>query len=258
MALSTSACVWATVLSARTEAHVVTTRRRPPTAVLLTLFGAACVGGALLGVWSARRELQAAASVELDPVLATGDPGGRIRGRRAGAGLPSFMAQRTVETRPGYPGYDPMRLGTVLAQSRIFEQEPRKEPWAGQLESALRTGIASDLARIVPGLEVQDIECRTTICRLRWEKPEGVPDRKVFALLRVLYAGAGGGSGARDNEIFLTYAGGVLQDIDTGDVPKLLASLKNVRKRRLAWIRRLASRGEQRFPEVLPTEWPPE
>jgi hypothetical protein len=236
----------------------VTTRRRPPTVLLLALFGAVCAGGALLGVWSARRDLQAAAAAELDPVLAAGDLGGRARGRRARAGPPSFMAQRKLETRPGYPGYDPMRLGTVMAQARIFEQEPRRQPWADQMESALRAGIDADLPSIVPGLKVQEIECQTTICRLRWEKPDGVPDGKVFALLRVLYAGSGGGSGAQGNEIFLTYAGGILQDVDTGDVPKLMASLKDVRKRRLAWIRRLADRGEHRFPDVLPSEWPTE
>ena len=171
--------------------------------------------------------------------------------------VPRLQSTAPMELRPGYPGYDPIRIGAVLSQGAIFAQEPRVAAWAERIEKVLHRDIPADLSRIVPGFELAGIECRTTICRVSWQPPDQAADEKIHVLLRVLFSGSGaGGVASEPHAIYLTFAGGILRDVRTGDAAILLPKLQELRRQRLMGIRRQLALGYQTYAAVAASEWP--
>jgi hypothetical protein len=54
-----------------------------------------------------------------------------------------------------------------------FMNEPRDEAWAAPIESAFVPLLREDLAEFLPGATEIALECRTTMCSVRWRFHEG-------------------------------------------------------------------------------------
>jgi protein-disulfide isomerase len=112
---------------------------------------------------------------------------------------------------PGEPGYEPQRLlmGHVTPR-QLFAYEPRDSGWAGAVEKALGPVIDKDLRTVEPGLGSTTVECRTSLCRLRWRTGKA-DDKVVAAAARLLYA-----PGARPTpgEVYLVLRSATIQSAE--------------------------------------------
>ena len=111
--------------------------------------------------------------------------------RRAGRKPPPRPAPPfPIVTNPGDPAYEPQRLMTQLSMRQLFAHEPRDSAWATAVEKALGPMIDRDLRGIEPGLASTTLECRSKLCRLRWNPGKG--DEKAIAVgARTLYPSFG-------------------------------------------------------------------
>jgi hypothetical protein len=231
------------------------------------LAGIAVVGAALLGALVAIKgratpSLSAAATVPATPgELEAHTPADSRQGRRPPPPhfRPSDRAQ-ALETTPGQPGYDPIKLMGVMPAVEIFRQEPRAVPWAPTLEAGLRSRLERELTSLVPGTVLESVECKTTMCKVSWQPSQPSDNQKLREFLEVLYMGSGAGSGSKASEMILVYAGGTMSGTDASDANNVIAALPAIRKRRLTQLQNiLQARGEHpKYKAVARDEWPKE
>jgi hypothetical protein len=152
-------------------------------------------------------------------------------------------APLALEVRPGVPGYESSRLAAVMSVRDLFYQEPRDPNWALAVEERLVRGQRGDMMLLVGRDFGLQQECRTTICRLHWQLPEGASRDEVrrirSAFIRLvdwLYQGVMT-EPHPPNEIFVIYAGGISR-IPNGDPKALFEELGKRRAGKLDKIRR--------------------
>jgi hypothetical protein len=162
-----------------------------PRYVLMALLVAAVVGvglgrrgggpdrspGSAAGDWWLLRTAAAVGGGEAPPPA-----GGRtLAGRLAGASEPY--------RDPTSPDYDPHFL--LVTEGRlareVFSDEPRDATWAAPMERQLRASLDIDLPVQAPSATVDELECRTAVCKIEISLPFGDWDQvggtyPVFAL----------------------------------------------------------------------------
>jgi hypothetical protein len=141
------------------------------------------------------------------------------------------------------PGYEPDRLASVMSVRDIFNQEPRDENWAPAVETWLTSGQRDDMRALIGKDFGLRNECRTTICRLSWDVPEGssiqdfIAIKNTFSsLVSVLYQGVMTEPSSKP-EIYIIYAGGI-SNIPMGEPEALFAELRKRRAGKLNNIKR--------------------
>ena len=82
------------------------------------------------------------------------------------------QGSRMVELVPGRPGYDPVALAPFVPPEQVFASEPRNSAWANAVEPALLKYDKRAATAVLPGFSIASVECRTTLCRLKWTAPE--------------------------------------------------------------------------------------
>jgi hypothetical protein len=73
---------------------------------------------------------------------------------------------------------------------QIFALEPRDPAWAGPTVGALRALVEADVTAIDPAGKVNEVDCRRTLCRLRWRG-----NREVAGAIFTLLGARGGDQG---------------------------------------------------------------
>lgn len=159
-----------------------------------------------------------------------------------------------VELIPGRPGYDPGAITELIPLEQLFAQEPRNDDWAKKIEEALPGIALRDVERLVPGLEIVGIVCKTTSCRLEWRAPKESIQR-ARAVMRFLVPAAV--AETRPPYHYVALAGGrwLYRDVPAGDPGKTLAVAEQARERILARMRRR----NPSFPGpagIPPESWP--
>jgi hypothetical protein len=239
--------------------------RRPKTRILAVL--AACalaaVGGALL-----RRNLSISLQTNSPFVGETATPGpfsGPVRapgGAGSGPGVPQFRdgvePDRLV---PGTARYNPSALADFLGLTGLFEQEERNDSWARTVESNLPPLLLNDTARVVPGLRIAAIQCKTTMCKISWTAPEERRER-VKAILKFLVPGARSGIRPGTEEsgenFYVTFAGGYgpFRGSTASDPETTLKMLQDLRVQTFGRFR-LGNYGRIPVPAgIAPSDWP--
>jgi hypothetical protein len=150
---------------------------------------AACavVGALVLLAVEPRRPPPAAASPPGPPP----SPAEEVRRQLAAA---ASTLPRPVPTDPLAPGYSPERLLRVAGLDLIYAAEPRTEPWATRVETALGPKLQQYATSLVPGLVNLRLDCHTTICAVRWGfagAPTEQMQRRWREILRQLFPGSG-------------------------------------------------------------------
>jgi hypothetical protein len=165
---------------------------------------------------------------------------------------PPAPTERRVENRPGAPGYDPTKFLGAIPPRKLFSQEPRNEQWAAKVEEFLSTQMQQDMPRMFKDFTIGQIECRTTMCRVRWEA-DPTDHVKIYNMIHTLYGPSGGGHGAAPNEMYLIFQGGVLGALPAGDAEALFVAIAKKRQSRLESVRRNLPRSpsmQSRFVEI--------
>ena len=81
---------------------------------------------------------------------------------KAAGRVPPPLPAPTVVARP-------QSLAGVLSSAQLFFVEPREEAWAATIEQQLGPVVLRDLRAIDPGVTGVKIECKTSLCRIRWK-----------------------------------------------------------------------------------------
>jgi hypothetical protein len=104
-------------------------------------------------------------------------------------------------TDPLAPDYRPEKLLAAAGMDIIFEAEPRHEPWASTVEHTLGPPLEKHARKLFHYLSSLTLECRTTMCAIRWSFDRSLTERlqdNFHELLRQLFPGAGRlGNGVR-------------------------------------------------------------
>jgi hypothetical protein len=176
---------------------------------------------------------------------------------------PRFVASTgepaLLETNPGKPGYDPTRLRGVFSLVELYQREPRHEEWAKTIENHLAQGLRTDLAKLLPTVTLDSVECRYTLCRLVWRGPKS-DESKLVRVIEVLYPAERMAFGR--NVAVLAYKGPFwYPEVQVGDATSLINGMSAARSKQLEQIRRLAklaeSHGEKMPDQRIPDEaWP--
>ena len=158
----------------------------------------------------------------------------------AGPTAPRFVVPAkpapALQTNPSQPDYDPTRFKGIVKLSDVYQREPRNESWAGTVESHLTRGLGADLAKVLPGVTIEPVECRSTMCRVAWRGP-GEEERKVIQAIQVLYPPEGMGFGP-NQELFLAYKGSHwYPEVGLGNSSELLKGMHVARQKQLTAIR---------------------
>lgn len=143
----------------------------------------------------------------------------------------------SVELQPGRKGYDPARLAKVVPLESLFGQEPRNGAWAAPVEEALPGLVLADTDRLLPGLKIVAVSCRTTVCRIEWSGPEEV-GKLAEEVMRILLPGAV--SKTRSPYHYVAFSGGrwLYRNVPAGNVQETLSVTRQARERMMAWVRR--------------------
>jgi hypothetical protein len=192
--------------------------------------------------------------------LSTG--GAAATGRVPRLAMPSRQG-RTLELRPDSPDYNPALLNGIVPTYTVFAKEPRVERWAKPVETYLSDRIGAELPRLVPGVQLDRVECRTAICavslkRLPGEEGAAVNPSTVRHLLAILYSPAAGAHTPEDLGFMLVYRGQRWFEGVSPDSPgELIAAIEKRRADVLAKIRAQHAQGKpsQYYavnPEILP------
>jgi hypothetical protein len=162
----------------------------------------------------------------------------------------------TVELVPGEPGYDPVKLAPFIAHEEMFAGEAENSAWAGAVERAVLKYDRRAAAVVVPGFEVTNVECRTTICLVRWKAPAEA-SRLVCEVIRQLIPGSLM-TCTRNGEYYVAFAGGSgLYKDAAGDSDATIVAMTKDRQERAETILRRGGRGLHMPPEIV-AAWPRE
>jgi hypothetical protein len=99
-----------------------------------------------------------------------------------------------VPTDPLAPGYSPDKLVKVAGLDVIYEAEPRRDVWATAVENALGGPLQDQARALVPQLNEVKLDCRTTMCAVRWtfRQPLSQSGKARFReVMRQLFPGSG-------------------------------------------------------------------
>ena len=111
--------------------------------------------------------------------------------RRAGRKPPARPpATPGMVINPGDPAYEPQKLMNQMSMRQLFGYEPRDSAWASAVEKQLGPMIDRDLRGIEPALASTTLECRSRLCRLRWNPGKG-NDMAIAMGARTLYSSFG-------------------------------------------------------------------
>lgn len=93
--------------------------------------------------------------------------GGRGSAARPAPGVAMTLAERRVDPRT--PEYDPMLAATMYHHDAIelFEREWRDPAFADRREAYLAKALVPRFHTVVSDGEVEDIECRVSMCKIR-------------------------------------------------------------------------------------------
>lgn len=169
---------------------------------------AAVLGALALGVylWRAeRRETTDVAARALEDATRTSS--GVSNGDPGSPGDPAAPAPSLAPPpapKPAEPSANKVSGEGVVIPRGAFDKEARDEVWASGVERTVLPLIESDLKQVSPEIRVS-MECRTTLCSVRWEAPTRLMGVVGTMALR-LYRGAGSGPG-RPNEALFVYRG---------------------------------------------------
>ena len=141
--------------------------------------------------------------------------------RRAGRKPPPRPASPfPIPTNPSDPGYEPQKLMGQLSMRQLYAHEPRDSAWATPIEKALGPIIDRDLRSIEPGLASTTLECRSKLCRLRWNPGKG-NDLAIAIGARTLYPSFGRPT---PGELYMALRSGTVRTVED--------SLSRVKSRR--------------------------
>jgi hypothetical protein len=89
-----------------------------------------------------------------------------------------------LSTVPGDPGYDPVKVATVLnvRSPEIFEAEPVDPRWAPQMRERIERWVRR-VIQSEPSVELRDLSCRTASCKLVLVAPTREAIRRANAAL---------------------------------------------------------------------------
>jgi hypothetical protein len=117
-----------------------------------------------------------------------------------------------------------------MESADLFRQEPRDPAWADRVERKVTEIMTAEVPRLLPGLEIKTIRCRTTICDVTWEaSPEA--DRRASELMMYILPGAF--TNTRDSHHYFALAGGngPYQGVRPGDAQGGLRVLAELRQK---------------------------
>jgi hypothetical protein len=129
-------------------------------------------------------------------------------------------------TDPLARDYSPEKLLPAAGMDIVYEAEPRQEPWATTVEQTLGPPLAEHARSLFHNLSTLKLECRTTVCAIRWTFDRSLSERlqdRFFEMLRQLFPGAGRlGNGVR----YVHWAAPEWKG-DVRDTPHFLAAAKD-------------------------------
>lgn len=170
---------------------------------------------------------------------------------------PSFKtspAGDDIETDPRTDRYNPLVIAKVIGMKRLFDQEPRDEQWAPEMERRLGPPLVSDV-KFVGRTKEAEIECRTSTCEIRWEGDGKAADR-IMAMLTMVYMGAAISRTGRGSAV-VTFWGAPPQSRFNARRPaeELASMIITNRRPMLEHLR--SGEGRPTFYRVLqPSDWP--
>jgi protein-disulfide isomerase len=175
--------------------------------------------------------------------------------RKAGRKPPAWpTGGMACETNPRAAGYDPSRLLMTGAVSprQLFGYEPREEAWAGPIEKDLGAMIDKDLRAMEPKMAGSSLDCRTSLCRLRWKPGKGDP-KLLERTVNFVYQTSGGTRPAApgSNELYLVVRGPHGGGGTSGGTPE--AVIGRIRSRRSTLLYNLRT-GRVTQPPPIPLE----
>ena len=71
-------------------------------------------------------------------------------------------------------------VNTIDEMDAIYQEEVRDNAWASEVESTVVQELANNTN--VAGVVLSNVECRSSVCRLNWQYPEGVSNEESFVL----------------------------------------------------------------------------
>jgi hypothetical protein len=77
----------------------------------------------------------------------------------------------TLVTDPRDPRYDAAALAGLKPSEEIFAHEPRDARWAPAMEKMVTQRMGLDLSRMLPHVQVKQIECHTASCAIEFTMP---------------------------------------------------------------------------------------
>jgi hypothetical protein len=231
------------------------------TVLILVAVGAGSLITTFLIAWQGKQSRSAALPDDGRPAPSTEGadrrefpPKTRARVR---SNVPKLKADETptVELVPRKPGYDPVALAPFVPPEQVFVGEVRNSAWADAVEPALLNYDKKAAAAVLPGFEVANVECRSTMCRLKWIAPkETVP--MVSEVIRHLFPGALMKC-KRNGEYYVGFVGGSgrYKRIVAGDPGATIDEMTRDRRDRAETIVLREGRGLHLPPEIV-AAWP--
>lgn len=92
----------------------------------------------------------------------------------------NFSAAASPGPQPGEMKSKEKRVNPGKQIKTRHEEEIRSEQWAARMETAVQAEFANNPA--VAGVQIGGLDCRTTLCRLTWQFPEGLSNENAFIL----------------------------------------------------------------------------
>jgi hypothetical protein len=189
------------------------------------------------------------------PTAGPGGAGAAPAARAPGPRLAPGVERPAVELVPGRPGYDPAQLTKFVTLENLFSQEPRNEAWAAPVEQALPGIALRDVERLLPGLRIVGVTCKTTTCRFEWAAPAET-EKRAPDVMRFLFPGAVAETRAPYHYVALAGGRWIFSDLPAGDPARTLETAIKARKTVIAQARAGGAGGA---PSGIPPEaWPQE
>jgi hypothetical protein len=167
--------------------------------------------------------------------------------------VPHEVEPPPVQLVPGQPGYDPTRFTAFVPLRSVFGQEPRDPAWADAVERALPGVVLRDVERLVPGLKIVEIVCRTSTCRLEWKAPPE-SEKRAAEVMRFLMPGSVSETRAPYHYFALSGGEWVFKDLPPGNANRTLEVAATARQKVLEQAR---AQGTPTLAAAIPSDaWP--
>jgi protein-disulfide isomerase len=123
--------------------------------------------------------------------------------KKAGQKPPPWPTPPTLPEGHPARNIQPM-LSMHMSGRQIFAAEPRDEVWAAPIEKELGPLMEKDLRAIEPKVSDVSLECKSSLCRLRWRAGKGDP-KALASAVNFLYALPSGGRPAFDESAYFLF-----------------------------------------------------